>query len=30
MGHFYKGAALEEITRQHSHVLNEKGESTAA
>jgi hypothetical protein len=30
MGNFYKGAAIEEIKRQHSHVVNDKGEPTAA
>jgi hypothetical protein len=29
MGNFYKGAAIEEIKRHHSHVVNEQGEHTA-
>lgn len=29
MGNFYKGAAIEDIKRQHSHVVSETGEHTA-
>jgi len=29
MGNFYKGAAIEEIKHQHSHLVNDTGEQTA-